>query len=524
MLKISINQAILILMDHYKNKPLQFNMLRKFYVSGLRTQEDGILLEEFLKEPALAEYKISIDYSVINEDPSRRYFETILAFETMKESLKELSIDNLDRHYSYLRELLSLTQRKEFYYVFSGAKIEDRESPEYEFSDAIMRINNDKQYKEFSNKDKYKLNRLIKIAYLGVFLCYEYPKFFPMNIYVSHKYFLPKNRGRVNKEDQKLVTSQHYGILKNYMPVPLDDIAYTEIPFSYPRITDRNTFCPEAKWTKHNFEKLVYPFVSSISGTLLAQLRCMLFLKEKNILIFNKKNSFCSFLQCFTSLLLYNSGGHSYYEYLVLLNLPEVRRKFKFIPEFKSINVESLLFQDNKIAFNSALQKTIEYNKIILNKMRLNYQIREMRLFFETHDEQKTHSNILPIKTNSSAIIKRDLKFAEIHNELNSQIMILQEQKTTMSLKKAEKLMQIYSKFSRLNLTNKKEIKHFSESYIQPAFDSNHTLNIFDPEKTFFISLVKTFFKKTNSGKLIDKIDNFLKEKYNETNQSSGPK
>ena len=76
---ISPGQGLLLLIDHYKIDQTKVDRLKKLYLSGAETTADAEEIKELLKDPVLSSYKVSFEATTINEDATRRYFETHLA-------------------------------------------------------------------------------------------------------------------------------------------------------------------------------------------------------------------------------------------------------------------------------------------------------------------------------------------------------------------------------------------------------------------------------------------------------------
>jgi len=76
---ISPGQGLLLLMDIYKNEPEKLIILKQLYLVGAEDNASNYDIREFLKDDKLAQYQVSFDNQVINDDSSRRYFETHLA-------------------------------------------------------------------------------------------------------------------------------------------------------------------------------------------------------------------------------------------------------------------------------------------------------------------------------------------------------------------------------------------------------------------------------------------------------------
>lgn len=111
---ISPAQGILLLIDHYRNVPnpdlTKVEQLKKYYLSGARTDEEQKAIKKLLQDHVLNQYEVSYTNDVINDDPTRRYFETHLAYETLRGQLHELSLDELQKHFIILSGLVPLNQ------------------------------------------------------------------------------------------------------------------------------------------------------------------------------------------------------------------------------------------------------------------------------------------------------------------------------------------------------------------------------------------------------------------------------
>ena len=88
-MKISVGQALLILMKHYVHDKRTQTELKKLYLLGAKDTESVDKINTFLLDNALIDYKVSRDFESINEDKTRRYFETKLAYYTVINSVKK---------------------------------------------------------------------------------------------------------------------------------------------------------------------------------------------------------------------------------------------------------------------------------------------------------------------------------------------------------------------------------------------------------------------------------------------------
>ena len=73
---ISPGQGLLLLIDHYKADLATVDQLKRLYLSGAVTPTNKQAIVALMTDPVLSSYRVSFDKRTINEDPSRRYFET----------------------------------------------------------------------------------------------------------------------------------------------------------------------------------------------------------------------------------------------------------------------------------------------------------------------------------------------------------------------------------------------------------------------------------------------------------------
>ena len=94
--KITPGQGLLLLLEYYQDDSKKLIQLKKLYLSGAKDVERCIeLCDAMLDEPLLEIYDIAIDEKSIDSDPSRRYFETHLAYQTLKHQLGNVDIHDI---------------------------------------------------------------------------------------------------------------------------------------------------------------------------------------------------------------------------------------------------------------------------------------------------------------------------------------------------------------------------------------------------------------------------------------------
>ncbi|MCW8483823.1 hypothetical protein OQJ14_10665 [Fluoribacter dumoffii] len=86
-MKISVGQALLILLAKNRDNGDKYNQLKHLYLAGAKDEETRAAIDAYLQDPALEDYEISKAPKDINRDSSRRYFETHLAYETLSSEL-----------------------------------------------------------------------------------------------------------------------------------------------------------------------------------------------------------------------------------------------------------------------------------------------------------------------------------------------------------------------------------------------------------------------------------------------------
>ncbi|KTD13704.1 hypothetical protein Lgra_0839 [Legionella gratiana] len=380
MVTISFGQALLLLMNKYKDNTSLCNALKQFYIQGILSSTELNYMKQLFSESGLTkEYEISYSEKEIDEDPSRRYFETHLAFETLLNSLDKMNGEDLLKYYQALYNALPEETKNKYNSYMEGKVSPKEDNFATEYMDAFQKVQSHKNYQKLTPGQQEKVILILKASWLGV-LHAKNPQI-PLNLYGTG-FFSEANRGRIIKEKPSLPTekspyySNHFGLMKTYMPVPRNDIAYAENGFTFLKPSDQNTFNPESAWAKQNFSKLVHPFSCSISGTTLCQLRIMKKLQNEGQLPFNFQEKFTTFLKCFMSSLLFNSGGHCFNEFLSVLEIPQIKKEYSFIDGFEQINATTLLLHGNEDAFEKALKDTLDYTQVLLAKKEMHNELK----------------------------------------------------------------------------------------------------------------------------------------------------
>lgn len=247
-----------------------------------------------------------------------------------------------------------------------------------EYSDALRKLKSKDSYLGFTEEQRTKMALLVRSSFLCVTILRHIPTLpftLPMDLY-KQGYYAIENRGAMKKDSYETVKSSNLGLMLSYMWLPDNDEAKAAEIVSYPRIADRNTIKYPSDWVLDNFSYLVHPFSCSISGTMLIHHKVLKQLQLDGKLVFNTHKKFYDYLKSFVPLMLFNSGGHTFHEFMYPLRLPQLQEAFAFIKDYDKLNNETLFMSENNDAFNKAINKAISYNKIILANKTLQHSVR----------------------------------------------------------------------------------------------------------------------------------------------------
>lgn len=104
---ISPGQALLILIDHYKNDPEKWQNLKNLYLVGIDSSDNEEKINNYLQDSLLSNYVISSTPKDINKDPVRRFFETHLAWETLQCAIDKIELIDLMNYLALINDHLS---------------------------------------------------------------------------------------------------------------------------------------------------------------------------------------------------------------------------------------------------------------------------------------------------------------------------------------------------------------------------------------------------------------------------------
>ncbi|RUR18427.1 hypothetical protein ELY21_08180 [Legionella sp. km535] len=421
-MKITVFQALTILAQKYRNDESNtetYYKIKSLYLSGVRSPKDAETLDQLLQDDTLSNYEITDDRAAINDDPVRRYFESQLSHETLSDSLDSLDSRRLKRHFeSMFIRLGESTKQYLLQYVYGVTKrsIENLSGTQKEYGEGILALKDPTSFQSLKpetgkgkkspeeilqeRKDKMTLLAQCSQVAMSVVNNKKNNSRYPLNLYSKKDYvFDPPNRGRVARKDTvtghvQTVRSNTLGIMRSYMPLRRDDELHSETPARYGRPADNSTYMDDGKEhliPDRTFATKVAPFVNSISGTMLIQVRAMAQLFRDKKYVYEAKGKDANeieeqlrnYFKSFISYMTFYYGGHSLNEFISVLELPEVQDEFKNLPGFNSLTLEQLFKIENDDAFERAVEKTIDYNTAILQRKELHEELLEPNLVRE---------------------------------------------------------------------------------------------------------------------------------------------
>ena len=413
-MKITIFQALTLLAQKYRHEDkATYEKIKSIYLSGVRSDEDLRKLEELLKDEALKDYEISDDRKDINEDPSRRYFESRLCHDTLAASLDKLDMRQLNRNFESMFNRLPAGQRANILStVYSGTREggKNLKGTAKEYAEGIRVLKDPDSYpslkpeqgqgkkspEQILQERKEKMSLLGKCSHAAMAVVNNNNQSMPLNLYGKKGYvYDAENRGRIARTDEagheNEVRPFTLGIMRAYMPVPQDDVLMAKEQAEYQRPVDMTTYMNDGR--KHQipdeiFATKVTPFVNSISGTMLIQLRMTAQLLREHKYVYEAKGNnkeeierqLKEYFKSFVAYMIYNAGGHSLNEFLMVLQLPEVQEEFKDLPGFSSLTLENLFKNENEEAFEQAMDRAIVYNQAILQRKAVHEELVEPKL------------------------------------------------------------------------------------------------------------------------------------------------
>lgn len=382
--KITPSQALLLLIKNEQD-PTARKKLKEPYLSGAVNPTIRSQLIHLFNNPVLNNYSISYSPIDINNDPTRSYFETHLAYKSLKNGISSLSDEQKHNFRWHVDNLYGAMQAfgknepeklQKIEHTLQGIYTPDDDITYQEYGSVFGRIRDNKLFSTLPEEQKETITLLIKSSFFAV-CCAQMQassQDMPLNIY-NTGIFENKHRGKLLKYGHESTRNQHLGLMKNWMAVPRDDKAQSETVPDHVKASDKATYNPYAFWAQLNFSQLVHPYSNSISGTMLCQLRAIAWLDKLTIQATNERhplttassiNQFEQYIRLASSSLLYTMGGHSLFEFFHPLILEASQEQFQHMEHFHELTLDAMWLTHNHRAFESALDKSITYNDQIL--------------------------------------------------------------------------------------------------------------------------------------------------------------
>lgn len=383
---ISVGESLLLLIDAANNAKLPqkvISKLKALYLNGIKTKDEQVLVT-YVKQlyADRKQIQVSADFKVINQDPSRRYFESHLAYHVAKNTPESLDITQLRAFTDNLKEHLFLTLKskrksnEQIKLILEGKIHPKQNKYEQEYAELINQLQNYK-YHGFSKAACDNLCEIAKSTIIATLIT-QYDDGLPANIYADSVFnFGVEGRGRNVKKDQKNVRTEVKGLMLSTSPLPSDDLVKTNTPSPFERSADQASFMEDSEWCQHLFGRQTHIYSNGISSTTLAQMR--------NILTQTRleKSSPIAFLQAymtsFATLMVFNSGGHSFFEIFEVFKLPVMQEIMQAAGCEQLVQQDKLmqqwLLKDQKEPFNLALSETIIYTKQLLNRRLMHAEL-----------------------------------------------------------------------------------------------------------------------------------------------------
>ncbi|KEI34776.1 hypothetical protein FRA_47c13400 [Francisella sp. W12-1067] len=389
-MKLTPSQYVIKTISSYDNNDPRYMEYTRLYLDGLSTnalnqfiiRQDNVLnnltnTEQYLK--FFKKNNLQFDPVRINDDPTRRYFETHLCCETLFHHLSYLTLSDLNSLYAAAIK-------------FGGPAVKEHHEKtlsqgEYLHigSEGILGQGpNIGMPKDFLSKCQV----LCKLGAYATDVAKNSGELLPHDIYSTAKLYQEHYRARDIRPERKTLYNRNLGLMRTEMPIPRNDLATSLRPQTYKRPTDNsNPMLIEGdNWPNKVFSLHVLPYANSPSGTMLCQLRLIIALMERGTL---PNIDYNNYLRCFIAAMLYGSGGHTLYEFVVPLTLDELSKDLS--PIIKVNSVSDLFYINNETACNIAMKRTISYNKYYckLIGMDLGIQIKKARVSIDNRMKLK---------------------------------------------------------------------------------------------------------------------------------------
>ena len=259
---ISVGESLLLFIDAGQKAGVPkdiINKLKVLYLEGIKTESDAAFLQ--LVKQHLADSKqltVSFDPKVIDEDPSRRFFETHLAYRLMEPSAKKLDLKKLQTFTQELKDNLYKNinvQRKACVeFILDGVQHESLNKYQLEYAELIGKLKSHDFY-GLSAIACDNLCEIAKSSVLATLNTQNDPKV-PANIYKDSIFTMGiDGRGRRLKKGNTLVRTSAKGLMRSYTPLPDDGIVSERFFSPFQRSADQASYMIGSQWNQHAFAR-----------------------------------------------------------------------------------------------------------------------------------------------------------------------------------------------------------------------------------------------------------------------------
>lgn len=392
---LSVGESLLLVLDACEKAKVDnciLDKLNQLYLEGIKNEDDKDCVLAIKAILTSKMYLVKSDPKTINEDPTRRYFETHLAYYILQNNAEFLDHNELKQFNQNLKKrLLSLANDQDqlikIEKTLSG-QMDDNLLNKYEIEYAELinaLLKND--FYELSENACKNLYEIACSTMLATFIT-QMDNSMPVDIYNDSIFTMGMDgRGRIIKKSNHEVRTTAKGLMKATSPLPRyhdlvnpvkeyeDKKGKRKSISPFQRSADQANFMMESRWSQRLFARQTQLYANGISSTTLAQMRCILL--QKRLGNPHYSGTFQKYMTLFTALMIYNSGGHSFFEVFEVFKFPQFQElMLGEASMLESLAEDKLMYQwlchDQKDAFKKALQATKIYMRTVLNKKMLN--------------------------------------------------------------------------------------------------------------------------------------------------------
>lgn len=417
---LSVGESLLLVMDACIQAKVDLaiiDQLNLLYIEGIKSQEEFSFIKEIRGILLSKKYTVKSDPITINEDPTRRYFETQLAYYLLQNNAEDLNQSELIEFTKNLKKRLFALPTPDKTHIKKAEKILKGEMDsilnkyETEYAQIICMLAKN----NFYGLSKMACANLLEIACSTSLstLNTQIDQTMPVDFCSDTVFTMGMDgRGRIIKKDHDKVRTTAKGLMKSTSPLPLyhdvvnavdahyDEKTKEQTVSPFQRSADQASFMIESQWTQFLFSRMTQPYSNGISSTTLAQIRNMIL--EKRLGHIYHKSSFQKYMTAFAALMVYNSGGHSFFEVFEVFKLPLCRELIEDEPGLvKALEEDKMMYKwlclDQSDAYEKALHATRNYLHVILSKKISNAEFKKKRIpVLSAPQEQMTlHSAVV---------------------------------------------------------------------------------------------------------------------------------